>query len=38
MVETLERLYGHHDCGVYARITLGAAVRPGDSVVLADQT
>jgi len=38
MVEALERLYGHHDCGVYARVTLGATVRPGDSVVLADQT
>lgn len=37
MVETLERLYGHHDCGVYARIRTGGMIRPGDTLTLVDQ-
>jgi hypothetical protein len=30
MVELLERSFGHHDCGVYARVVEGGDVRPGD--------
>lgn len=30
MVATLERVYGHHDCGVYARITRSGTIRTGD--------
>ena len=30
MVELLEHSFGHHDCGVYARIISGGAIRPGD--------
>ncbi|MCZ8376435.1 MAG: MOSC domain-containing protein [Beijerinckiaceae bacterium] len=37
IVETLERLYGHHDCGVYARIRTGGTLRPGDAAMLVDQ-
>lgn len=37
MVEALERLYGHHDCGVYARIRTGGTIRPGDAATLVDQ-
>jgi uncharacterized protein len=31
MVELLERSFGHHDCGVYARVVEGGLVRPGDA-------
>ena len=30
MVATLERAYGHHDCGIYARITRSGTIRTGD--------
>lgn len=30
MVATLERVYGHHDCGIYARITRPGTIRTGD--------
>lgn len=29
MVSSLERLYGHHDCGIYARIKKAGTIRPG---------
>lgn len=29
MVASLERLYGHHDCGIYARIKKAGTIRPG---------
>ncbi len=31
MVELLERSFGHHDCGVYARVVESGEVRPGDA-------
>ncbi|MGL5138031.1 MAG: MOSC domain-containing protein [Beijerinckiaceae bacterium] len=31
IVPLLERLFGHHDCGVYARVIEAGTVRPGDS-------
>ncbi|MGL4243793.1 MAG: MOSC domain-containing protein [Beijerinckiaceae bacterium] len=31
MVELLERAFGHHDCGVYARVVSGGEVGPGDA-------
>lgn len=37
MVEALERLYGHHDCGVYARVRTGGTLRPGDAITLTDE-
>lgn len=36
MVASLERLYGHHDCGVYARIKKAGTIRPGLDVVVLD--
>lgn len=30
MVAALEHLYGHHDCGIYARIKKAGTIRPGD--------
>jgi uncharacterized protein len=30
MVELLEKNFGHHDCGVYARIIAGGEIRKGD--------
>lgn len=30
MVAALERAYGHHDCGIYARITKAGMIRTGD--------
>jgi uncharacterized protein YcbX len=30
MVGGLERAFGHHDCGIYARITRGGTIRLGD--------
>jgi hypothetical protein len=33
MVELLERSFGHHDCGVYARVVEGGSVRPGDALI-----
>jgi uncharacterized protein len=32
MVELLERMFDHHDCGVYARIVSGGVVKPGDTL------
>lgn len=32
MVEALERAYGHHDCGVYARVIAGGTIRRGDNL------
>ena len=32
MVEALERLYQHHDCGIYAKITRRGIIRPGDEI------
>ncbi len=32
MVELLERSFGHHDCGVYARVTQDGLVKPGSSL------
>jgi uncharacterized protein YcbX len=32
MVASLERLYGHHDCGIYARIKKAGTIRPGDDL------
>jgi hypothetical protein len=29
MVASLEQLYGHHDCGIYARIKKAGTIRPG---------
>lgn len=34
MVTSLERLYGHHDCGIYARIKKAGTIRPGLDVHL----
>lgn len=33
MVEMLQRSFGHHDCGVYARIIAGGLVKTGDQVI-----
>jgi uncharacterized protein len=30
MIELLEQNYGHHDCGVYARIVSGGVIKKGD--------
>lgn len=30
MVATLERAYGHHDCGIYARVIRSGIIRTGD--------
>jgi hypothetical protein len=32
MVGLLERGFGHHDCGVYARVLTSGRVRPGDPI------
>lgn len=32
MIEALERLYQHHDCGIYAKITRRGMIRPGDEI------
>ena len=32
MVKTLEPEFGHHDCGVYARIIGGGDIRLGDDI------
>jgi hypothetical protein len=34
MVELLERSFGHHDCGVYARIVEGGRIAPGDPLTV----
>jgi uncharacterized protein len=36
MVAALERLYGHHDCGIYARIKKAGTIRPGLELELID--
>jgi len=35
IVETLRSRFGHIDCGVYARVSVGGAIRRGDRVALA---
>jgi uncharacterized protein len=35
MVELLQQTFGHHDCGIYARIISGGKIRPGDSLTSA---
>jgi uncharacterized protein len=32
----LRRGFGHDDCGVYARVTVGGRVTPGDTVTVLD--
>jgi uncharacterized protein len=34
MVALLEQGFGHHDCGVYARITRSGTIRPGDGMIV----
>lgn len=36
MVGALERLYGHHDCGIYARIKKAGVIGPGLDVEILD--
>jgi len=36
VVGTLNRVYGHNKCGVYARVIEGGEIRPGDAVRLLD--
>jgi uncharacterized protein YcbX len=36
MVAALERAYGHHDCGIYARIVKAGAIRIGDRLRVID--
>lgn len=36
MVGALERAYGHHDCGIYARVITGGTIRQGDRLDLLD--
>lgn len=36
MVAGLERQFGHHDCGVYARVTKPGAIRIGDRLQVLD--
>ncbi len=38
LVATLERGYGHHDCGVYARVLSGGMIAPGQRILLEDMT
>jgi hypothetical protein len=33
MVELLERCFGHHDCGVYARVISGGGIKKGDRLI-----
>jgi uncharacterized protein len=33
MVELLERSFGHHDCGIYARVVTGGRIAPGDTLL-----
>jgi uncharacterized protein YcbX len=33
MVELLERSFGHHDCGVYARVITGGGIKKGDRLI-----
>jgi uncharacterized protein len=33
MVELLERSFGHHDCGIYARVVSGGRIEKGDRLV-----
>lgn len=37
LVETMERAFGHHDCGVYARVVTGGLVSRGDSLIVLPQ-
>jgi uncharacterized protein len=34
MVSLLEQAFGHHDCGVYARIVASGTISPGDKLTL----
>ena len=34
LVKTLEREFGHHDCGVYAKIIGGGDIRKGDAITV----
>jgi uncharacterized protein YcbX len=34
LVATLERAYGHHDCGVYARVLTGGTIAPGQRIMV----
>jgi uncharacterized protein YcbX len=36
LVATLEQNLGHHDCGVYARVTKSGLIRPGDALRILD--
>jgi MOSC domain-containing protein YiiM len=36
VVGTLNRVWGHNKCGVYARVVQGGTVRPGDRALLLD--
>jgi len=33
MVDTLERSFGHHDCGVYARVVGAGGIKKGDQLI-----
>ncbi len=33
MVDLLERSFGHHDCGVYARVVSGGGIKKGDQLI-----
>lgn len=32
LIATLEQNFGHHDCGIYARVTKSGLIRPGDGL------
>lgn len=36
LIATLEQNLGHHDCGIYARITRSGIIRPGDHLHVLD--
>jgi uncharacterized protein len=36
IVPMLERRYGHHDCGIYARVTHGGEIRAGNQLTILD--
>ena len=32
--QTLQRVYGHDDCGIYAKVVTGGEIRPGDTIAV----
>ena len=32
--QTLQRVYGHDDCGIYAKVVTGGEIKPGDTIAV----